>query len=404
MKNQVTRLLCLVAMLEPTPSVSQSLVTIAGGGADDGRSATAAALRRPQGVAVDARGHIFIADHDDHRIRHVDPETGIISTVAGNGVKGITGDDGAASAASLNYPSGIAVDATGNLYIADYVNHRIRRVDVSSGYISTAAGTGARGFSGDGGRATNAQLSGPTGVALDAAGNLFIADAGNNRVRRVDGRTGSIASVAGSGVGGFGGDGGPATAGQLDSPGDVSVDAAGNLVISDCGNHRIRRVDWRTGVIMTVVGSGNTDFSGDGGPAVAAGCSTAGLTVDANGNIFFADTANSRIRRVDGSTGIITSVAGTSVGGFSGDDGPSTEARLNYPQDVAVDASGNLLVVDTFNRRVRRVDARTGVIATLAGSALGPFTGDGALATAAGLNSPSGVAADSLGGIVRSRQ
>jgi sugar lactone lactonase YvrE len=226
----------------------------------------------------------------------VDASTGIITTVAGNGIPGYSGDGGPATSASLSGPSGVVVDATGNLLIADSSNYRIRRVDASTGIITTVAGNGIRGFSGDGGPATSASLS-PIGVAVDATGNLFIADTGNHRIRRVDESTGIITTVAGNGIRGFSGDGGPATSASLNYPTGVAVDGSGNLFIADAANNRIRWVDASTGIITTVAGNGMPDYSGDGGPATSASLNgPSGVVVDAAGNLFIADNDNKRIR------------------------------------------------------------------------------------------------------------
>jgi streptogramin lyase len=208
----------------------------------------------------------LIADRSNQRIRRVDAVTGVITTVAGNGASGFSGDGGPATAANLSGPFGVAVDAAGNVLIADQNNARIRRVDAVTGVITTVAGNGAGGFSGDGGPATAASLSNPVGVAVDAAGNVLIADRSNQRIRRVDAVTGVITTAAGNGASGFSGDGGPATAASLSSPWGVAVDAAGNVLIADQSNSRIRRVDAVTGVITTVAGNGTFGFSGDGGP------------------------------------------------------------------------------------------------------------------------------------------
>jgi sugar lactone lactonase YvrE len=255
----------------------------------------------------------------------------------------------------------VAVDAAGNLLIADTGNNRIRRVDGATGVITTVAGTGPTGseagsFSGDGGPAVNANLRFPSSVAVDASGNLYIADGGNHRIRRVDSVTGIITTAAGSGSFGFSGDGGPATDAQL-APSDIAVDASGNLFIADANNNRIRRVDGATGVITTVAGTGTAGHSGDGGPATSASLfSPRGVAVDAAGNLFFA-VASNRIRRVDAATGIITTVAGSGASGFSGDGGPAISASLFGPAGVAVDAAGNLFIADFRNNRIRRVEA-----------------------------------------------
>jgi sugar lactone lactonase YvrE len=254
----------------------------------------------------------------------------------------------------------VAVDAAGNLFIADTDNQRVRRVDAVTGTITTVAGTGVVGFGvGDGGPAAAAPLTYPHGVAVDAAGNLFIADTGNSRVRRVDAATGVITTVAGTGAFGFGGDGGPATGASLDKPYGVAVDAAGNLFIADTSNHRVRKVDAATGVITTVAGNGVWwTYGGDGGPAVAANLAYPfGVAVDAGGNVFIADDSGHRVRRVDAATGDIATAAGTGVAGYSGDGGPPTAARVLYPYGVAVDPAGNLFIADEVNQRVRKVAA-----------------------------------------------
>src|SRR5439155_23380373 len=251
----------------------------------------------------------------NQRIQRVDAATGIMVTVAGSGA-GFSGDGGPATAAKLFNPMGVAVDPAGNFFIADTGNNRIRRVDAASGTITTLAGGGSCGdpyYCGDEGPATAAELTYPSGIAVDNAGNLFIADQSNQRVRKVDAATGTITTVAG-GTLGFSGDGGPASAAQLSNPAGVAIDAKGNLFIADMNNHRIRRVDAATGTITTVAGSGpsGAGFSGEGGPAAAAGLLFAvGVGVEDAGNVFVAGTGNYRIRKVDGTTGTITTVAGT---------------------------------------------------------------------------------------------
>ena len=398
--------------------------------------ATAAQLGAPRSVALDGAGNLYIADWSDHRIRKVD-SSGNISTVAGTGTQGFSGDGAAATSAQLNSPWDVAVDGSGNLYIADRNNNRIRKVD-SSGNISTVAGTGTAGFSGDGAAATAAQLQNPQGVALDGSGNLYIADRGNQRIRKVD-SAGVISTVAGNGMAGFGGDSGAATAAQLwdpsrvaldgagnlyivdrvndrirkvDSAGVISTvagreqlstpwgvasDGAGNLYIADTGNHRIHKVD-SAGVISTVAGSGTAGFSGDGGAATAAQLNfPRGVAPDGAGNLYIADTWNSRIRKVN-SAGTITTVAGDGTAGFSGDGGAATAARLSYPSGVVLDGAGNLYIADWQNGRIRKVDT-AGIITTVAGDGGVGFSGDGGAATAAQLSGPRGVAVDGSGNL-----
>ena len=332
------------------------ITTIAGTGefgfSGDGGPATQAQIVAPLGVAVDGAGNLYIADSDNRRIRKVD-SAGTITTVAGTGEFGFSGDGGPATQAELYRPYGVAVDGAGNLYIADSDNRRIRKVD-SAGTITTVAGTGEFGFSGDGGPATQAQIGYSRGVAVDGAGNLYIAD--RFRIRKVD-SAGTITTVAGTGEGGFSGDGGPATQAQISAPYGVAVDGAGNLYIADSDNHRIRKVD-SAGTITTVAGTGEFGFSGDGGPATQAELyRPRGVAVDGAGNLYIADRF--RIRKVD-SAGTITTIAGTGEGGFSGDGGPATQAQISAPYGVAVDGAGNLYIADTGNVRIRKVTLVSG--------------------------------------------
>jgi len=377
------------------------ITTVAGNGSagfsGDGGLATAAQLNAPSGVAFDAAQNLFIADRFNSRIRRVDAATGTITTVAGDGTFGFGGDGGPATAAQLNYPYSVGVDAAGNVLIPDTTNERLRRIDARTGIITTIAGNGTPSFSGDGGPATTAQIGFVPGVAVDPAGNLFITDHNAQRIRRVDAATGIITTVAGNGTAGFGGDDGPATAAQLTDPSGIALDASGNLFIAD--RLRVRRVEASTGVITTIAGNGNCCFSGDGGPATAAGLDYClNVAVDIAGNVFTAEPCNNhRVRRVDATTGIITTVAGNGVQGFSGDGGPATAAELGSPVAVAVDAAGNVLIADTF--RVRRVDATSGIITTIAGNGMfPPDSGDGGPATDAQLAAV-GLAFDAAGNL-----
>ncbi len=274
-----------------------------------------------------------------------------MSTVAGTGIAGYSGDGSAATSAQLNTPSCVTVDDSGNVYIADTNNYRVRRVS-TSGIITTVAGIGSYSSSGDGGAATKAALAGPTGLAMDASGNLYIADAAASRIRKVS-PVGTISTFAGTTAGfGYSGDGGPAVNAQLASPWAVAVDVAGSVYVADAGNHRIRRIS-ADGTITTVAGTGAEGFSGDGGPARGAQLDwPRGVALDAAGNLYITDTYNYRVRKV-ATTGIIATLAGTGYAGYSGDGGPPANAQLNQPQGVAVDATGRIYVADTSNNAVR---------------------------------------------------
>jgi trimeric autotransporter adhesin len=401
---------------------SRIISTVAGNRSDqgsfsgDGGPATEAGLFLPAAVTFDSAGNLYIADAGNHRIRKVAAGSGIISTVAGNGTASGTdwgsfsGDGGPATAAGLASPGGIAFDGTGNLYIADSNNQRVRKVAAGTGTISTVAGNGSYGFSGDGGPATGTIISFAFGLTVDSSGNLYIADAGSDRIRKVAAGSGTISTVAGSGNSSgefqFYGDGGPATAAGIYNPIGIIFDSAGNLYIADTYNHRVRKVDAKSGIISTIAGNGtNTGngigtFSGDGGPATAAGLyQPVGLALDASGNLYIADTENHRIRMVAAGSGIISTVAGTSARGFSGDGGPATAAQLYFPEGLALDASGNLYIADEANSRIRRLSLGTGIISTVAGTGTAGFSGDGGPATAARLVAPTGVALDRSGNL-----
>jgi sugar lactone lactonase YvrE len=319
---------------------------------------------------------------------------GVITTVAGNGTPGYSGDAGPATGAEFNYPIGVAFDASGNLYIADAANNRVCKVD-RAGVITTLAGNGTPGYSGDAGPAIWAELNYPMGLTLDASGNLYIADAENNCIRKVD-RTGVITTVAGNGTQGYSGNG-PAVDAELNQPTGVAVDRAGNLYIVDNQNFCIRKVDTR-GMITSDAGTGTQDYSGDGGPAVDAGLNCpAGVAVDRAGNLYIADARNNRIRKVD-ANGMITTVAGNGRQGYGGDGGPATSAELNYPAGMAFDADGNLYIADNGNNRIRKVDT-SGLITTVAGNGTQGYSGDGGPATGAELNYPAGIALDASGNL-----
>jgi uncharacterized protein (TIGR03437 family) len=316
-----------------------------------------------------------------------------ISTVAGNGAAAYSGDGGSAINAGLNDPNGVAVDAAGNLYIAEYLGERVRKV-ATNGTITTVAGTGVPGFSGDGGPATMASLNGPFRVALDRAGNLYVSDNGNHRVRKIT-SDGTIITVAGNGSANSSGDGGPATDAAIGAPGDLALDAAGNLFIAspafagDFSANVIRKVR-PGGLITTVAGNGIAGYSGDGGLATGAALNAPeGLAIDSTGNLFIADQVNQRIRKV--SNGIIETVAGNGTAGYSGDGGPAISAELSGPAGMSFDVAGNLYIADRDNNRVR-VLLTDGTISTVAGNDSAGWTGDGGPATRAALDSPRSVA------------
>jgi sugar lactone lactonase YvrE len=327
------------------------------------------------------------------------PPTAVISTVAGNGKFGLSGSGGPATSAEMEQPRAVAFDGAGNLYIADPANNVVWMVAAGTGKIAILAGTGAGGNSGDGGQATTAQLLSPCGVAIDKSGNLYITDSGNGRIRMVAALTGVITTVAGPGVRTTLGDGGPATAAFLSSPSGLAFDPAGNLYIADVNNNRIRRIAANTGIISTVAGGGTYGQLGDGGLATAAYLAyPSDVTLDAAGNLYIPDNGNARIRKVDASTGVINTIAGNGLWGSTGDGGPATAAEIYPGQGIAVDNAGNLYFsnwVDTL----RRVDAKTGIITTVAGDGYFGYGGDGGSATIAELDGPQGLAFDAAGNL-----
>ena len=321
-------------------------------------------------------------------------ETQIISTVAGNGTSGYSGDGGAATAAKLNAAYKPVTDGAGNLYIADYGNNCIRMVD-ASGIITTVAGNGTSGYSGDGSAATLAKLSGPNAIAVDGAGNIYISDQFNYRIRKVN-TLGIITTIAGNGTSAYGGDDGPATAARFVNINDITADVLGNVYLADGNNNRIRKVN-TLGIITTIAGNGTGGYSGDGGAATAAKLAVPnGIAVDGMGNVYITDNSNSRIRKVD-PTGIITTIAGNGTSGYGGDDGIATAAELRDPHGVAVDVAGNVYIGDFENYRIRKVNT-DGVISTVAGNGTPGNSGDGGLATDAGFV-PMGVWVDGIGNI-----
>jgi len=339
-----------------TASSGPIITTIAGDGTaaffGDGGPATYARLQIPSRVVVDASGSFYIADSGNNRIRRV-TVGGTITTVAGNGTAGFSGDNGPATLASLRDPQGLAVDAAGNVYISDTGNHRIRKIDNTVGTITTIAGNGTGGLSGDSGPATAASLNSPRGIAVDSTGRLYIADRNNNRIRRVD-AAGTVSTFAGTGSAGYSGDGGTANFASFSLPQDVALDSAGNLYIADTDNQRIRRVV-ADGTVRLVAGNGSATFAGDGGTATQASFNApTGVAVDSSGNLYIADSQNHRIRKID-TAGTITTIAGNGTAAFAGDGSAATQASLSSPVGVSLDSSGNLYIADTSNNRIRKV-------------------------------------------------
>jgi hypothetical protein len=307
----------------------------------------AAGLDGPTGVAADSAGDLFIADTQNNRIREVNHATGLITTVAGNGTQGYSGDNGPATAAELSNPAGVALDAAGDLFIADAGNNVVREVNHATGLITTVAGNGGYGYNGDGIQATTASLWNPYGVALDAAGDIFIVDNINNRIREVNHATGLIATVAGNDSQGYSGDNGQATAAELYYPTGVALDAAGDIFIADDDNGRVREVNQATGLISTVT-------SGVSGPV--------GVALDSAGDIFIADNIDNQICEVNHAYGVITTVAGNGSPGYNGDGIQATAAEVDEPAGVAVDSAGNLFIADTSNNRIREVASGATVV------------------------------------------
>jgi trimeric autotransporter adhesin len=342
----------------PASADAQIISTIAGNGSrgygGDGGPATSAVLWNPLGITFDNVGDVFFSDIINGRVRMINP-SGILTTVVGNGSIGYSGDGGMATAAEIGFADGIVMDKWGNLYIADTYNDVIRKVD-ASGIISTYAGNGMPGFSGDGGPATAAMLGTPRAVSLDTGGNLFFADRGNNRVRKVD-NLGMISTVAGTGAMGFAGDGGAATSALLDTPVCVCTDKLGNLYIADRKNYRIRKVS-PAGIISTIAGSGTFSYGapGDGGPATSAEIFPANISSDDSGNIYEIDESGpgQRVRRIS-TSGNIATIAGNGVAGYYGDGMCATSAELSSPVWTAVDKHGDIFISEFGNQRVRKI-------------------------------------------------
>ena len=370
--------------------------TVAGGGnsgtSGDGVPATSTQIDS-FGIAIDAQGNLVVADRFNCRVRKISPD-GIITTVAGNSTCGYSGDGSPASGAQL-LPYAAALDSQGSLFLADQPNHRIRKIS-RDGIITTVAGNGTTGYSGDGAPGIKAQLDTPWGVATDARGNLFIADSHNHRIRKLA-TDGTITTFAGTGTQGYSGDGGAAAGAKLAVPSGVAVDAQGNVFIADTANHRVRRVS-PDGIIRTVAGNGTAGISGDGSVATSAQVNyPQGLAVDGRGNLFIAEPFDHRVRKLS-PDGTMVTAAGTGDFGYSGDGGMATRAVLNNPSSVAVDSQGNLFIADTYNNRIREVGP-DGIITTVAGRETCCHSGDGGPATSAELDGPLGIATDAQGNL-----
>lgn len=342
--------------------VPANLTTVAGNGkwiyGGDGMLAISAPIFLPMGGAADSVGNIFISDSGNQRIRRVDASTSNISTFAGSGTPGFTGDNGPASAAMLNTPTDVKLDGAGNLYIADSGNHVVRMITAATGVITTIAGVGGQqGYSGDGGSARLAHLASPGGLALDGNHSLYISDTSNNVIRRVDLLTGLITTVAGNGTPGYGGDGGSALSALINHPWQIALGSDGSLFIADLSNNRIRKVD-ASGFISTVAGDGTNGYGGDNGPATLAHLNVpAGVAVDVAGNVLIADSGNSLVRKVNAATGIISAYAGTLSGYSDATIGYVNRSILDGPYALFLDGPGNLYVSDMFHQTVRQVAA-----------------------------------------------
>ncbi|MEJ2006224.1 MAG: hypothetical protein P8X57_14960 [Cyclobacteriaceae bacterium] len=469
--NQIIRKVNLsngvITTVAGTPGIS--------GDAGEGGLAIKARLASPEGVALDNMGNLIISESMNDKVKRVDMQTGIISTVAGTGIAGFAGDGGPAVNALLNDPYGIAVDSEGNIFIADQQNSRIRKpisiyiddednvyfdsgsvirmVSASNGIISTFAGNGLQGFSGDGGPAAEARFYLPGHLAGDNEGNIFVSDRYNERIRIIDqsdvintfagngtriddiegapfesvqldnpskiaedlegnlfmvtssrviykanAATGLLERFAGTGEFGYNGDNIPALNAKFRGPLSVDADGEGNLFISDYGNHRIFKVNAADGIIHSIAGTGSSGFSGDGGPASEALLNSPyDIELDADDNIYIVDHGNFRIRKIDQSTGIITTVAGSGTTGSAADGNLATNTKMLYPRSVDVDHEGNLYIV--FPNRVRKVDHETQIVETVAGSDWRGYSGDGGLATLAQLEYPRDVDVDKFGNI-----
>ncbi len=344
------RVSLIIILLFPLLINAQTITTVAGNGINgdsgNGGIAISASINRPYGGVFDSKGNFYFVESNSNRVRKTSP-CGIIDAVAGTGVAGFSGDSALAATAELNSPRWVATDTHNNIYIADGDNYRIRKID-TAGIIYTIAGNGVSAYSGDSGQAISASFIQPSGICIDSLGNIYIAD--DARIRKID-TSGIITTVAGNGTVGFSGDSGLATSAEIHAHG-IYIDKSGNLFIADF--YRIRVVNAITGVINTIAGTGISPYNGDGIPAISANFNTIGLVWDSIGNIYTADLDNNRVREID-TFGIIHTIAGTGIAGFSGDGGLADTATMYDPSGVAFDPCGNLLVPCKENFRIRKI-------------------------------------------------
>ena len=338
--------------------------TGANGYSGDGGASTSAQIKNPEGVAVAPNGDLYVADSDNHAIRRVNFLTGVITTVAGTGNPGYSGDGAAATACKLSFPEDVAVLANGDIYIADTGNHAIRKVVAATGTISTIAGTGNPGSTGDFGPATAAKLNSPRGIAVASNGDVYIGDRSNNKIRKVTALTGLISTYAGTGTAGFFGDGGLAAAARLKTPQGLHLQTNGDLYFTDSGNNVVRKIVAITTIITTVAGTGTAGYTGDGGAATSGRLDAPeAVHLAPSGDLYISDTGNHVVRRVLAGSGTIATIAGTGAAGYAGDGGPATLAQFNRPRGIAVTTTGTYYISDKNNHRIRKVTGALSVVA-----------------------------------------